>query len=63
MKLLLALLAVIVSSSPAEALDLETEARLKMAYQIAREHNDAALVKEVERAGGLLQNESDAGVI
>ncbi len=63
MKSLLALLAVIVSSSPADGLDLETEARLKMAYQIAREHNDVALVKEVERAGGLLQNESDAGVI
>lgn len=63
MKIRIAWLAVIVSSSPAYALELETEARLKMAYHIAREHNDAALVKEVERAAVLLKEETDASII
>ncbi len=39
----------------ARSLDFETEARLKMALQIAREHNDETLVDHVKKAGGKVQ--------
>jgi hypothetical protein len=42
------------------ALDYETEARLKMARQIARERNDAALVARVEEAADRIRGGLDA---
>lgn len=42
------------------ALDYETEARLKMARQIARERNDAILVARVEEAADRIGGGSDA---
>lgn len=38
-------------------LDYETEARLKMAHQIAREHNDSALVEQVKEAARKLEDD------
>lgn len=63
MKFSIALVALIVSSIPAKALEWETEARLRMAYQISREHNDGALVKAVEQAAVLLKDETDGSII
>lgn len=42
------------------ALDYETEARLKMAHQIARERNDAALVDQVKKAAAKVEEGLDA---
>lgn len=47
-------------STSASALDFETEARLKMALQIAREHNDTDLVKEVTAAATAIKSSADA---
>jgi len=63
MKALLISLIVISGAAPVFALDFETEARLAMAYQIAREHNDAALVKGVEQAATSMKKESDTAEI
>lgn len=41
------------------ALDFETEARLKMALQIAREHNDEVLVNQVKKAVESVQSTTD----
>ena len=47
-------------STSASALDFETEARLKMALEIAREHNDTDLVKEVTAAATAIKSSADA---
>jgi len=56
------LLGLLLASAPlvAAALDYETEARLKMAHQIAREHNDAALVEQVNEAARKLEGGLEA---
>lgn len=46
----------------ASALDYETEARLKMAHQIARERNDTALVEKVEEAARKLEGAPEAAI-
>lgn len=53
--ILLPLVSLLVTTLPARSLDFETEARLKMALQIAREHNDAKLVDQVKQAAGRIQ--------
>lgn len=54
-------LAIILMTAPLAlaALDYETEARLKMARQIARERNDAALVARVEEAAAAIRGGLD----
>jgi hypothetical protein len=59
MRLLLGLV-LIIAPITASALDYETEARLKMAHQIARERNDAALVEKVEEAARKLEGAPEA---
>lgn len=55
------LLGLLLASAPfAAAVDYETEARLKMAHQIAREHNDADLVQKVEEAARKLEDRLEA---
>lgn len=49
------LLALLSLASSAAALDYETEARLRMAHQIAREHNDATLVERVKQAANKIE--------
>lgn len=46
-------------STSVPALDFETESRLKMALQIAREHNSEDLVKRVKSAATTIQSSSD----
>ncbi len=48
---------------PAPSLDFETEARLKMALQIAREHNDESRVDRVKQAAATLQTMTTASEI
>lgn len=43
------------------ALDYETEARLKMAHQIAKERNDAGLVEQIQEAAAKIRGGLDAG--
>lgn len=45
------------------ALDFEVEARLRMAHQIARERNDAALVQRVRDTAEQIEGETDPGRI
>lgn len=46
-------------TTPGTAVDFETEARLKMALKIAREHNDEKLVDRVKSTAAKIQSSSD----
>ncbi len=48
-------------TATAAPLDFETEGRLKMAYQIAREHNDESLVRQVKSAAEAISAGTDEG--
>lgn len=51
-----ALLLLLLASPRLSALDYETDARLRMAHQIARERNDADLVKQVTETAKVLES-------
>jgi len=57
---LLLIFGLFATTLPARSLDFETEARLKMALQIAREHNDESRVDRVKQAAEAIQTMTTA---